>query len=40
MRLARQLFEARRTQQLRFQGVYVGGGVDEVRRRAAGGSRR
>lgn len=31
MRLARQVFEASRAQQLRFQGVYVGGGVDEVR---------
>lgn len=35
MRLARRVFEASRAQQLRFQGVYVGGGVDEVRSRGA-----
>jgi hypothetical protein len=31
VRLARRVYEASRAQQLRFQGVYVGGGVDEVR---------
>ena len=31
MRLARRVYEASRVQQLRFQGAYVGGGVDEVR---------
>ena len=33
VRLARRVYEASRAQQLRFQGVYVGGGVDEVRGR-------
>lgn len=30
VRLARRVFEASRAQQLRFQGVFVNGGVDEV----------
>ena len=31
MRLARRAYEASRSQQLRFQGVFVNGGIDEVR---------
>ncbi len=31
VRLARRVYEASATQQLRFQGVFVNGGVDEVR---------
>lgn len=31
VRLARRVYEARRDSPLRFQGVFVGGGVDEVR---------
>lgn len=37
VRLARRVYEASQGQALRFQGVYVGGGVDEVRWGGGGG---
>ncbi len=37
MRLARHVFEASRVQQLRFQGVFVNGGIDEVGVQAGAG---